>query len=290
MADRDPIAEEYCAIPQAVAIVRDARDDERRKVLAKLTSDPVVREVGDALGGDLVPLTEREIARAARLMRHVVSLLDPEGEGDPCTDCDGTGIGGHGGTCPTCRGSKSSVPAPTGPYPPASPSSEPGHKTPYQRAVEATRAALDASSEPARAGDDGPLGDALGSLRVLHAGLGCASEEFTEAGRRQYAREVRGIASQVQALICEVDAVRCSTAGPTPAHEELTDHERAVLSNVRRWHAHHGGLVAADYARGSGWGGLSYDQATRALRSLVSKGLLSKPRRDYYLPTETETS
>jgi len=81
-----------------------------------------------------------------------------------------------------------------------------------------------------------------------------------------------------------------------PADEEVTpmaesnDHERAVLSNVRRWHAHHGAPVAADFARGLDLRGPSYDQATRALRSLVSKGLLSKPRRGYYLPTEEENA
>jgi len=36
MPDQDPIAQDYCAIPQASAIVRDARADERRKVIAEL--------------------------------------------------------------------------------------------------------------------------------------------------------------------------------------------------------------------------------------------------------------
>jgi hypothetical protein len=68
---------------------------------------------------------------------------------------------------------------------------------------------------------------------------------------------------------------------------ELTAHEAYVLGQVRKWHEHHGGPVECDLARGVGFEPKpSYGQANRALASLVSKGLLSKPRRGYYLPTE----
>ncbi len=61
--------------------------------------------------------------------------------------------------------------------------------------------------------------------------------------------------------------------------------KHAVLVDVRRL-ARFSSPVPTLKIRLAGWPERSFSTTDRALSALVSKGLLSKPRRGYYLPTE----
>ena len=81
-----------------VKLEKDIRDDERRKVIAELTSerlcnyilDELVVEAGDRRGytSDKVPFANWNMRAALRRALARASLLDPEGEGDQRNDKD----------------------------------------------------------------------------------------------------------------------------------------------------------------------------------------------------------
>jgi hypothetical protein len=178
MADREFNATQFA--------IQAIRADERGKVIAELRS----RRAFDTLAEAYICALESGAAMKDGIwingaLAALASLLAPEGEGG---ERNAKVLSGDQQVNKTphnlsTEGRDSTfVEADIGPdLVPTSPSSEPGYKTPYQRAVEAAKAALDGPAEPARAGDDEDM--------RLRDGLAVAWERLNE-GRYGEARLV----------------------------------------------------------------------------------------------------
>lgn len=71
---------------------------------------------------------------------------------------------------------------------------------------------------------------------------------------------------------------------------ELTPNEAAVLGVVRHETRLGDPVRSADVQHRASGRGVAYEATTRALRSLLDQGLLTKPSRGFYLPTREETA
>lgn len=112
-------ADDVCDALEPLLAERDGRAQEVRSAerAGRRAAEEEARGLREALASARTRLeqcqrdrTERDkvYAQAQSGIHEIDAALSasPDTEPDTCSDCDGTGIGGHGGTCPTCAGSR----------------------------------------------------------------------------------------------------------------------------------------------------------------------------------------